>query len=657
MLRASLTPSAANKRYIFVILFLAGVTGSIRAQISGTVSFGAEATNNVQALDTIAPDHTLLPALELDYDAHPSGVSTITLSGSLSPEYYALNPALSYNQISFGATAVVYLSNQSSIAAQANSEGSDLNLLPFSRSYFQQGAILGMQPQAAESLPQVFSDGDSTTRNDSLVDLAESALYALSGELDSTEISPKGIPNTRLSAFEDLRDSISNVLSTIADLLDSIGYSESTSVVLVGELQNLRAPLAALMPHTRPFHTDPRLLDRAIDDLESSTPESEFLPTPAMPSAAASGTKVSPRVRELIKESTQVPALSVPLAPKLTLIESDERLRTFGADDVDILEDDDDSDATTMALALTVPVAYTTHSGIHYSPSDTLLFGANFGGNPNDSRELSFGAALEGLTSTNFSLRGSYDYTRTSYAFDSVYANTENRFRLLPRFSFGGSFVIFPEASIGFRNYLTPLTVVDTITPERVVGKKIIPANVKTLTAGSNFSQFSYGIGVMDIIGERWALGALVAFNENPNLRAYVTTAALAKGANGRAVRAAVQIADDEFTYNLSRYAVISEARIWWDLDFGADVSYEHRIYGSEVGPKGNTLPGGQGRKENGRYANVSLSRLWALNDRLAGVFNAFKLEALWQLADVTATQAIYSYSASNFTLTATLGF
>ena len=447
------------------------------------------------------------------------------------------------------------------------------------------------------------------------------------------------------------------MLSTVADLLDSIGYSESTSVVLIGELQNLKVPLAALMPHTKPFHTESGLLDVAIRALESAKPEAEFLPSPAARSASVPiGTNVSPKVNALLKDVLQPEEPAVPLAPRLTLIESDERLRTFGYNDASVLEDADDSDATTMALALTVPVAYTSHSGIHYSPADTALFGANFGGNPNDSREFTCGASLEGLTSTAFSLRGSYDYTRTAYPFDSVYTNTENRLRLLARYALSSSLVLFPEASLGLRNYLTPLTVVDTITPAK--GKK--PAVVRTLTAGSNFTQFSYGIGLAEIIGERWVLGALTAFNQNPNLRAYVTTAAIGKGPIGKTVRAAVQIADDEYTYNLSRYTLFSQARIFWGMDFGADVSYEHRVYGSEVGPKGNTLPGGQGRTENGRYVNASLSKLWALDNRLIGVFNAVKLQALWQLADVSsspASQSIYTYSASDFTLSATLGF
>ncbi|HEX5317418.1 MAG TPA: hypothetical protein VFX22_12285, partial [Candidatus Kapabacteria bacterium] len=458
----------------------------------------------------------------------------------------------------------------------------------------------------------------------------------------------------KVTEFEDLRDSISDVLSTIADLLDSEGYSESTSEVVVGELENVRAPLGRLMPHTKLFHTNSALLDAAIRSLKMSKPEADYLPTAAAPIAPSSGD--AKRVLASLQNQVAVSEAEeseTPSAPRITLIGSNTRLREFGYDDIEMHEDADDSDATTMATSLTIPVAFTNHSGIHYSAADTLLYGGDFGGNPNDSRELTFGGALEGLPGTNVSLRGSYDYTRTAYPFDSVYTNTENRFRLFSRFNIGGPFMLFPEASIGFRNYLTPLTVVDTITPAK--GKK--PAVIKTLTAGSNFTQFSYGIGTAAIIGERWILGGLVTFNRNPNLRAYVTTAAIARVGKAKTIRTAVQIADDEYTYNLSRYTLFSNARIFWDLDFGTDFSYEHRVYGSEVGPKGNTVPGGLGRTENDRFWNASLSHLFVFEQRLIGAFDALRLEGLLQIADINASQSIYSYSATNFTLTVTLGF
>lgn len=620
-----------------------------RAQWSGLVSLGGQVTNNVQDLDTTAPDRMLLPAFELGYDLHASAVSTITFMGDYSPEFYILNPGLSYNETMFGVTGVFYLTNQDAIAREATSLGTEKELgVPRSSHFvqFEKNESASFPPFQPRSIPP---PEDTLSKNDSLVDIAVSALYILSGELDSTEISSKGIPKLEVVKFEDLRDSISDVLSTIADLLDSTGYSESTAEVVLGELEKMHAQLNRLMPRTKSSGTNPSLLDAAIHSLKMAKPGADYLPTASSPIASSTMEAKS----ALASLETVERPMEASTAPFITLISSETRLREFGYNEVEVQEDADDSDATTLATSLTIPVAFTNHSGVHYSSADTLLYGGNFGGNPNDSRELTFGGALEGLPTANFSLRGSYNYERTAYPFDSVYTNSENRFRLFSRFHIGGPFLLFPEASIGFRNYLTPLTVVDTIAPAK--GKK--PALVKTLTAGSNFTQFSYGIGTAATIGEHWILGGLIAFNNNPNLRAYVTTAAITRTGKAKAVRTAVQIADDEYTYNLSRYTIFSNLRIFWNLDLGTDFSYEHRVYGSEVGPKGNTFPGGQGRLENDRFWNASLSHLFLFDDRLLGAFNALKLEALLQIADVTASQSIYTYSATNFMLTATLGF
>src|SRR5665213_1380835 len=93
-----------------------------RAQWSGLVSLGGQATNNVQQLDTLAPDRMLMPAFELNYDLHPSAVSTITLTGAYSPEFYALNPGLSFNETMIGVTGLFYLTNQDAITKEARSQ-------------------------------------------------------------------------------------------------------------------------------------------------------------------------------------------------------------------------------------------------------------------------------------------------------------------------------------------------------------------------------------------------------------------------------------------------------------------------------------------------------------------------------------------------------
>jgi hypothetical protein len=654
---------------------------STRAQLTGSVSIGGQLTNNVQQLDTIAPDQILMPAFQLNYDVHPSGVTAVSLIGSYTPNFYNLNPGLSFQEISIGATGLFYLSNQDAIAAESLEKGDEGESKPLHSSHLQRmensyiKQFSSSPPTASlSSSPPIHAWSSQQSKSDSMVDMAVSVLYTLSGELDSTEISPKGISasptmlKARVSELEDLRDSISDVISTIADLLDSAGYSESTAEVIVSELQSVRAPLLALMPQTKPFHTDPGLLDSAIRFLQQAKPETDFLstaPTPSVPAPASVETKQLMHALTVIKTTIPGAEAGTASAPNITLLTSNTRLRTFGYNDAAIHEDVDDSDATTMAAALTVPVAYTDHAGVHYSPADSLLFGGNYGGNPNDNKMLTFGAAIEGLTSTSFSLRAGYDYTHEDFPFDSVYSSTENRIALVPRIALGKTTLLIGEGAIGFKKYINPLVVIDTnvlkgdtIGYDTTRGPKgriisIKPILGKTLTAQSAFNQFSYGIGMAELLGERWVLGGLIDFNYNPNLRAYVTSAQLAT----KKVRAAAQVADDEYTYNLGRYTVFSNARIFADLDFGLDFSYEHRLYGAEVGPKGAVLFGDSSRTENGEFLNASLSKLIPFEDRLIGVFSGLLLETKLEWQNVVSTEPIYSYQLTAVTLTATLTF
>jgi hypothetical protein len=669
---------------LMVMCLVAGFPFLAHAQLTGSVGIGAQATNNVQSLDTIAPDQILMPAFQLNYDVHASGVSTISLTGSWTPSYYNLNPGLSFNETSIGATGVFYISNQDAISAEALQNEAEGGTKPSHSSHLMRMEANERSLFARSDQPIFFlspdpilpSSGSSAqqSRNDSLVDLAVTALYMLSGELDSTDISSKGISKARVSELEDLRDSISDVISTIADLLDSEGYSASTAEAVVSELKEVRPPLIGLMPHTKPSNTDTTLLDAAIHALEQAKPETDFLPTAPSPSAPPTA---SPETKQLVHSlasiQTTIPGAEAvsASAPIMTLLASNTRLREFGYNDAVIHEDIDDSGATTMATTLTIPVAYTSHVGTEsFNPSDSAyldsLFGGNYGGNPNDNKMLTFGAAFEGITSTNFSLRGSYDFSYDKFAFDSVYSNTENRITLTPRLAAGKTTVFIGEGALGFKQYHNPLAVTqdiksDTIEYDTTRGLKgriikITPIfKQRTITAQSNFSQLSYGLGVAELLGERWILGALADFNYNPTLRAYVTTAQLAT----KKVRAAAQVADDEYTYDLSRYSIFTTARIFADLDFGLDFSYEHRLYGAEVGPKGAVLFGDSTRVENGEFLNASLSKLIPFENHLIGVFNGLLLEAKleWDNVISSAESSLYNYTLTDVTFTATLTF
>ncbi len=641
------------RSYLFrvqLVLALMLISLSVKAQLSGSVGVGGQTTNNVQTLDTIEPDRILMPAVELNYNVQTSGVSTVTLTGSYAPSFYSQNPTLSFHETSIGATGLFYLINQDDITAEKEENNIE------TRSKSQHSSRFLSMPMTDPSFEfskayahSPLARTEIETKNDSLVDLAVSELYMLSGELDSSEIFPKGISKNKVSELVTLRDSISDVISTVADLLDSVGYSESVSEIIVGELQDLQGPLQNVAIHIQPPLVNLSSLDAAVRLLREAKPEQDFLPTSLTPSAPSN--KAAPQP-EKIRSLTIVPSTEntwQASAPILTLVTSTTRLRVFGYSDATIREDLEDSGATTMATSLTIPVNYTDHSGVHFSLADSAFFGGNFGGNPNDNSILTFGAAVEGLPSTQFSLRGSYDYTHTQFPFDSVYSSNENRFTFSPRLSAGSLTVLFGEAAIGFKKYLNPLIV------SQVVKRPKKGDTTVSQIAGSSFDQFSFGVGLTQFLGQHWLVGGLMSFNDNPNLRAYVTTAQIAAGTRGKAIRATTQIADDEYTYNLGRYTLFADGRIWGGIDLGLDLSYEHRKYGSAVGKRGTVLD--SGRTENGEFFNVSLSKLFVFDEQWIGIFDGLLLEAKLESDNVVATQSIYNYKLSELTLTSTLTF
>ena len=672
-------------RSLLILFVLLAGSETAMAQFAGSVGLGLGSTNNVQNLDTIAPDRMVLPAFEAAYTLWPGSGSKVQLAFVYSPNEYLINSPLSFTATTLSATTTLYLSNGDAIdalhaaevasaSAAATHHFGSYQLTPWSAA---PNLRTSFEPQAFEQDP-VWVQTTTQETNDSLVALASSDLYTLSGELDSTDIAPAGLTKKQTAEFEDLRDSLSDAFSTIADLLDSTGYSESVSQIVLEELGDARPAMARLIAHVAPSTLQPWLLEATIQTLRSARPGSDYLATPpaltATPTVAASAPAITTPVtgvataapsgeartpapasapRPLVVSHPRAPEAS---APSLTLVSSLARFRDFGAQDVTIHEDVEDSDATTMAAAMTIPLSFSSHLGGPFSNKDSALFGGIFPGNPNDSREFATGLSIEGLSSRRFSMRGAADYTRTTYAYDSIYSNSETRLSFVPRVAVSDGSVFFFEGALGFRNYLNPLelSAYDTIFAPGRSGK-ISKIDSAFKATNSSFSQYVLGLGFAQFIGERSVLGFVGSITRTPNLRAYITSAAVA--AKKKKVRAAVQVADDEYTYDLDRITVFNTDRIFYDLDLSIDGSYEHRLYGSAYGPGGKVIPGEKGRKENGYFLNVSLGKVIPLETPLMGVFRSVSLEGRMEYASVKASQTLYSYSASNLTATASLGF
>jgi hypothetical protein len=593
---------------------------SAKAQFSGSVGFELESASNIQRLDTTSPDVIAMPSVVLSYQLNPSAVTQIPATVAWLPGYYGTNTSLSYTAISLAVTPTFYLSHQADITAEARSERStSVGTVPAQNT----SEVL---PAAVPKQAEHRTDAPS---NDQLVGVAITDLYDLSVGLDSTTITPTGLKKSQAQGLEDLRDSISEAAVTVADLLDSLGYSESAVSVLIPELVNLLGPLERLRSHVAPSLSALQdHLNNAIAELRGTIPlRSDDAITEG--TTAARSIEVEP-IPQLHGDEL--------LEPPITLISAISRLRDFGASDIGLREDLLDSSAKTLATKFTVPVSYYAHTGA----IDSLL---SPDGNPNDSRILGLGAALDIYSSRSAGYRLSFDLIKSTYPFDSVYTNTESRLRLGARFGLGDAAALFGNAAIGFRNYSSTFQFLRQQGPKK---------GTLTQVAG-DFTQYSLGLGLMFLPSDRFSFGGLAAINRNVNLRAYITNAGISL--SKKKIRPAAQIADDEYTYDLTRGAIFATTRLPADIDLGLDLAYEHRTYGTVANKVAQQFVEGAGRTDNGTYSTASFSKLIVFDDRVIGVFDGLSLEVQLGYSDIASTDTLYTYSDFDILAGFTLSF
>lgn len=280
----------SERRVVILILLLAAGGSTARAQFSGSISTGMESSSNIQSLDTSSPDRIFLPALQLNYDWRAAATSRISFGVGLAPNLYSITPALSYTATTLSATGLFYLSNGDAIRAESQSSTESMSAparvsIP-TQGEAQSAAAAGAtetaprQTTKAEQEDNSSSQDEASSKSDALVEHAVEGLYSLSGRLDSLENLGKGLSKSQRERLSDLRDSVSEILTTDADLLDSIGYSESAADVIVSELRALRPAVVAVSPKEH------AALDAIIKDLSSAKPSSDFLATPTAPAAA-----------------------------------------------------------------------------------------------------------------------------------------------------------------------------------------------------------------------------------------------------------------------------------------------------------------------------------------------------------------------------------
>ncbi len=624
--------------------------GPSYAQFQGTLSAGIISSSNVEGVDTSAPDRIFQPGITLQYLTQFSPVATYKFSASTTPYIYTQRDIHSYSATQLGIGASFYLSNIPSIRAEASLAGSEP--VADSQSYpdnsAQKTGTFSIPPtqQASQTGPSTepiksnAAEGSSTT--DSLVATTTTALYLVSGALDSIQFKGKNA-----AVLSDQRDSASQIVSTLADLLDSLTFTQSVKEVSLGELRETRPLLEHVLSGLKQEDRILLLFAQAIKDLEKAYPESDFLPTQGSlePDSSAISTQhthttsatrpVAPTYSEpdSSDQSDDEPAK----APLFFLIAPTQAFRNLSAQDFDIPANLADAGATTFASNLQLPLTFEIRKNQPYYK----IY---------DYSALTIEGTYEASPSQRTTLDLTYDLINSTYPNDSIYSSLENQLRIGVRTLLSQTTALLAEGIIGFKNYVTPLTVL----PDSVNKLK------RPSTVASSFFQYSLGLGLMHSIGDDVSFGGLFTFSTNPTLRAYVDQI------GNLSQRRATGISDDQYTYNLMRLMAFVQAKIFMGMMLSLDLSGEHRKYGSVVNRTTDriTLLTGADRTERGLFTNVTLLKDFSfVNERALSLFNDISLSGSIGYSTVSALLPsgprfpLYSYDDTEIGLSLSLGF
>jgi hypothetical protein len=647
-----------RKLIVVIAVLVVCITASNSfAQFQGSIGAGVSSSSNIDGLDSSVSDHIISPIVNLGYTFNISALSKVSIGANFAPDYYNANPTHSYEGYSFTATPTFYLSNQKAIQAESielrhelaqearqdsidrvhsTSEASELPV--------NDGATSADTPSgtAATTAHESTSAAYRADATDSIIDYATSGLYLLGESLDSLDYRKLGKAEDAMSA---LRDSISDQVNTLADLLDSLPFSRSFRQVALDQLTAIKPSLDRVIAKAVARDRILTIYKSVVYFVTSAIPQPDYMPVVEPPEPTPSVVlskdttnrthltpRTNPETRNFPTGNQLEPTAEVSdKAPTISLISSAERLRYTTSQDFTIIEDAATNTATTLATSLTFPISFEVRKNRDiYTAYDYSTLSIQGTGEVFSGRTAQF----------NFT----YDFLKSNYPNDSIYSNIENRFRISTHIALGTRIVLLLDGGFGYKSFTTPLSV-DSVG----IGKLKRAANV-----ASSFAQWTLGAGYAQFLGDRVVLGLVGSVTRSPSLRAYVDQTG--NPLQGRTA----SVSDDEYTYDLSRLMLYATTRLIWDIDLSGDIVVEHRKYGSvfKQDKKVVTAVTGADREENASLLSIYVGRDFPFDDeRLFGAFNDLTLQFTVNSTKVHSSLSQYSYTDAGFGLSFSLGF
>ena len=611
------------------------------AQFAGSVTLSGYRSTNVEGRDSATPDNVINPSIDLLYNWEISNPSAIKFETTVTPNIYQEVNSRSYLKSFFGATGSFYLSD---ILDNQNSA-----LLPVP-------PVTSLPPHANTTVPLPRDIGKPVfvikPAHAEISKIASIKLALLSELLDSFETSKKGLRADSTDIASDLKDSVSESVLALSDILATQIFTESIADVVTNEIVNQKKIFSQVpMDELRKAE-----IGKGFDDIlvliKGDKPQSDIFPTPKPNVIVETSTPITegssyPNADELVAQALAhlqtedggTNASRGKNAPIITLINSQTEFKDFSSQDILQKEDLAPLSKKTLATLLSVPVSLEIQNNkgayISYSYSEFEL---------KPRLDLYFGKILGmGIT---------YDHTTTKFPSDTARLNdgTENKLRLDSRIEVTPGLVIVPEIVLGFKSYDRAIQY-STSVP--VKGRPFRPDTAK-ITTPTNYRHILFGGALIVFPVSNFCAGIAEALTRSSNLRPYLFDSLLTQKS-----RIGGSVTDDEYSYELTRESIFFLWSIFWDMHFSLDLSYENRHYANvEIKKRTQRLPTTNiQRDDHGPLFGLNLSKEFFFDSRLISIFSSFTPSFDVQSANYTSTVSQFNYKDITATLSFEFGF
>ncbi len=605
-------------KYLSVCIIFAVLTGSVvsaHAQFSGSVTLGGYHASNVEGRDSATPDNAFTPAFNVLYNWDISEPASLKFEASLSPTLYQEVSSRSYLKSFLGATGSFYLSD---IEERSKPVAAQVPAPPKSKVTSEQSKP---KPAPAKTFQNVGK-------------LVPEQLEALSELMDSFDIEGKGLSKSVIAAASDLKDSVSETLLALSDIVSSQVFTESISQVITSEVKALEKVFSQVQlskPHKKEIGDR---FDGILDLLTASNAPADLT---IMPSPSTYSNEPPPSKSELLQkvlDDIQIGNLvASEKAPVITLVNSQTEFDEFTSSDIALHEDILPLTGKTLATFLSVPITLEFQNN---KEAYSIYSHRTFGFKPRVDFYFGQSASL-GLT---------YTVTNTTFPNDTDHFNdgTENMLRADTRIELFSQCVLTAEAGMSFRNYDHPLEYQIQLTPKRAI----------VYTTDANYSHYFLGTALIIFPLERLSLGVATHITRSSNLRPYLSDLSRARSIIGGNINL------DEYSYDLTKESVFLQSRIFWGIDLALDFSYENRQYANVQIPKKLQQVLQQSsvdRVDNGPQIGIDLSKEFTFDSHLLSVFDTFTPALDIQRVEFTSNIAQFSYQDVTAYLSFELGF